>query len=92
MGAKWSRIVAGFTLQAAADELHVSVATLWRWEAGEQAPSIEKIKELAELYGCSTKRLMKPPKPTRREARKSETGSIGKAEETGAVQEETQNE
>jgi transcriptional regulator with XRE-family HTH domain len=92
MGAKWARIVAGFTLQAVSKELHVSVATLWRWEAGQQAPSIEKVKELAELYGCSERRLMKSPKPTRCEARKSEAEFIERAEHAGAAPEETQNE
>jgi transcriptional regulator with XRE-family HTH domain len=72
-GAKRARIEAGFTLQAAAKELTVCAATVWRWEAGAQTPSIDKIKELAELYGCNPRRLMKPPKPTRYETRKAET-------------------
>jgi transcriptional regulator with XRE-family HTH domain len=72
-GAKRARQEAGFTLQKAAKELGVSVTTLWRWEAGRQTPSIEKIRELAELYGVSAGRLIKPPRPTRYEIRKSET-------------------
>jgi transcriptional regulator with XRE-family HTH domain len=72
-GAKRARIEAGFTLQAAAKELKVSATTVWRWEAGTQTPSIDKIKELSELYGCNPRRLMKPPKPTRYETRKAET-------------------
>ena len=74
-GAKRARIDAGFTLQAAAKELKVCAATLWRWEAGTQTPSIDKIKELAELYGCNPRRLIKPPKPTRYETRKAETAA-----------------
>jgi transcriptional regulator with XRE-family HTH domain len=91
-GAKRARIGAGFTLQAAAKELHVSAATVWRWEAGEQTPSFEKIKELADLYGCPPGRLIKSPKPTRYEARKFEAESVEKTDQSGMVQGEIQNE
>ena len=70
LGAKKARIEAGFTLQAASGELGISVASLWRWEAGKQTPSIEKIQELAELYGCPVSRLLKSPKQTRYEVLK----------------------
>jgi transcriptional regulator with XRE-family HTH domain len=83
-GAKRARIEAGFTLQAAAKELKVSAVTVWRWEAGTQTPSIDKIKELAELYGCNPRRLMKPPKPTRYETRKAETESEAEGEKSAA--------
>jgi transcriptional regulator with XRE-family HTH domain len=72
MGAKRVRVEAGFTLKSAAKELGVSVVTLWRWEAGEQTPSVEKIGELAGLYGVPVRRLIRPPKPTRYETLKSE--------------------
>jgi transcriptional regulator with XRE-family HTH domain len=86
-GAKRARIEAGFTLQAAAKELKVCAATVWRWEAGTQTPSIDKIKELAELYGCNPRRLMKPPKPTRYETRKAETESAeGDGKKTAEAQ------
>jgi transcriptional regulator with XRE-family HTH domain len=83
-GAKRARIEAGFTLQATAKELKVCAATVWRWEAGTQTPSIDKIKELAELYGCNPRRLMKPPKPTRYETRKAETESAEEGEKIAA--------
>jgi transcriptional regulator with XRE-family HTH domain len=76
-GAKRVRIAAGFTLKSAAKELGVSVVTLWRWEAGKQTPSIEKIRELAELYGVPVRRLIKPARPTRYEIRKSEAPGNG---------------
>jgi transcriptional regulator with XRE-family HTH domain len=76
-GSKRARIEAGFTLQKAAKELEVSVTTLWRWEAGKQTPSIEKIRELAELYGVPARRLIKPARPTRYELRKSEEPGHG---------------
>jgi transcriptional regulator with XRE-family HTH domain len=73
LGAKRARIEAGFTLKSAADEFGVSVVTLWRWEAGKQTPSIEKIGKLAGLYGVPARRLIKSPKPTQYEIRKSES-------------------
>jgi transcriptional regulator with XRE-family HTH domain len=75
LGAKRARIEAGFTLRTAASELGVSVGSLWRWEAGTQMPSIEKLQELAELDGVPITRLMKAPKPTRRETRAQEKSS-----------------
>jgi transcriptional regulator with XRE-family HTH domain len=72
LGAKRARIEAGYTLRIAAKELGVSLVSLWRWEAGKHIPPIEKIRELAELYGVPVGRIMKAPKPTRYESRKSE--------------------
>jgi transcriptional regulator with XRE-family HTH domain len=86
LGAKRARIAAGFTLKSAAKEIGVSVVTLWRWEAGKQTPSIEKIGELAGLYGVPVRRLIKPPRPTRYEIRRSESPGNGH----GAIQRETQ--
>jgi transcriptional regulator with XRE-family HTH domain len=87
LGAKRTRIGAGFTLKSAAKELEVSVVTLWRWEAGKQTPSIEKIGELAGLYGVPVRRLIKPPRPTRYEIRKSEAPGSG---HPGLIEGETQ--
>jgi transcriptional regulator with XRE-family HTH domain len=89
LGAKRARIGAGFTLKSAAEELGVSVVTLWRWEAGKQTPSIEKIGELAGLYGVTVRRLIKPPRPTRFEMRKSESLGSGN-EHLCAIEGETQ--
>jgi transcriptional regulator with XRE-family HTH domain len=76
LGAKRARIEAGFTLRAAAMELRVSLVSLWRWEAGKHIPPVEKIQELARLYGCSVRRIMKAPKPTRYDMRKSEARAV----------------
>jgi transcriptional regulator with XRE-family HTH domain len=76
-GAKRARVEAGFTLKSAAKELGVSAVTLWRWEAGKQTPSVEKIGELTRLYGVPVGRLIKPPKPTRCETLKSEAQGNG---------------
>jgi transcriptional regulator with XRE-family HTH domain len=89
LGAKRARIEAGFTLKSAADELGVSLVTLWRWEAGKQTPSIEKIGELARLYGVPARRLIKPPRLTRYEIRKSEAQGNGHGH-PGAIQGEAQ--
>ncbi|MDR1482116.1 MAG: helix-turn-helix domain-containing protein [Synergistaceae bacterium] len=89
-GSKRARIEAGFTLKSTAKELGVSVVTLWRWEAGKQTPSIEKIGELARLYGVPIRRLIKPPRPTRYEIRKSETLEDNQSV-SGAIQGEIRN-
>jgi transcriptional regulator with XRE-family HTH domain len=89
LGAKRARIEAGFTLKTAAKELGVSVVTLWRWEAGKQTPSIEKIGDLAELYDVPVRRLIKPPRPTRYEICRSE--SPGNGQHPGVIRGETQN-
>jgi transcriptional regulator with XRE-family HTH domain len=86
-GSKRARIEAGFTLKSAAKELGVSVVTLWRWEAGKQTPSIEKIAELAGLYGVPVRRLINLPRLTRYEMRKSEAPEEG---HPGAIEGETQ--
>jgi transcriptional regulator with XRE-family HTH domain len=90
LGSKRARIEAGFTLKSAAKELGVSVVTLWRWEAGKQTPSIEKIRELAELYGVPARRLIKPARPTRYEIRKSEASENDGHGHAGTIRGETQ--
>jgi transcriptional regulator with XRE-family HTH domain len=51
------------------------MGSLWQWKAGTQMPSIEKLQELVELYGCGITRLMKAPKLTRYEMRAQEKSS-----------------
>jgi transcriptional regulator with XRE-family HTH domain len=91
-GAKRARTEAGFTLRIAAKELRVSLVSLWRWENGKHFPPVGKIQEMAELYGVPAGRIMKEPKPTRYETRKSETGAAGKERQVSAAQGEIQNE
>lgn len=42
------RVAVGKTLQDVADELDVSVQTVWSWEHGRKRPSVDKLGALAD--------------------------------------------
>jgi len=46
----WARESSGFTKDKAAKALKVEVDVLTKWELGEDAPSIPKLRKLADLY------------------------------------------
>lgn len=46
----WARESAGYSQENAAGTLKVTQETLASWEAGEDAPTIPKLRKLAELY------------------------------------------
>jgi len=48
-----SRDKAGITQMALAHQLGVSRQAVTRWESGETAPSIDKLKALAKIYDVS---------------------------------------
>lgn len=45
-----ARVNAGLTLEQACTKLAVSKKTLWNWEHGVTAPSVDKAKLICELY------------------------------------------
>ncbi|OAX53435.1 XRE family transcriptional regulator [Xanthomonas graminis] len=47
---QWARESSGYTLASAAGALKINESVLGGWEAGEDAPSIPKLRQLAELY------------------------------------------
>ena len=47
------RVKAGYTQEAAADELEVTRETMFRWEKEPQLLPITKLAKLADLYNCS---------------------------------------
>lgn len=46
---QWARESAGYTVASAAAALKIDEAVLGGWEAGDDAPSIPKLRQLAEL-------------------------------------------
>ena len=47
------RVKAGYTQEAAADELEVTRETMFRWEKEPQKMAFIKLARMAELYNCS---------------------------------------
>lgn len=47
------RIRKGVTQKAIANELHIDVSTVTKWETGKSNPKIAKLPELAKIFGCS---------------------------------------
>ncbi len=60
---QWARESAGYTVASAAGALKIEEAVLGGWEAGDDAPSIPKLRQLAELYKrpLAVMYLPKPP-------------------------------
>lgn len=48
-----ARLDAGIPVNMAAAELGIHPPNICRYERGEMAPSIKRVYELAQLYGCS---------------------------------------
>lgn len=65
-----AREQAGLSRKELAEMLNVGQNTIWRWEAGQREPSLEKIQAIARALGVTTDALMTsedkktpPPKP-----------------------------
>jgi Zn-dependent peptidase ImmA (M78 family)/transcriptional regulator with XRE-family HTH domain len=61
----WARESAGYTLEQAAKGLAIEPATLALWEAAEDAPTIPKLRKLADLYKRPLAVLYLPEPPTK---------------------------
>lgn len=59
----WARKTARIDLARAAKTANISVATLERWEAGEDYPSVAKLRQLAKLYKRPLAVFYLPEKP-----------------------------
>ena len=55
----------GKTQQWVADQLHISTQSVSAWECGSSMPDIEKIPELAALYGVTTDWLLMGKHPSK---------------------------
>ena len=59
MGIKKHREAAGMSQQALADKLGVARSAVAMWETGQANPRVDKLAEMAELFGCSMDELMR---------------------------------
>ena len=49
----------GYTQSALAKRINVSQQTVSHWESGKRRPSVEMLKKLADLFGCSIDELVR---------------------------------
>lgn len=59
MSFKSARIKAGKKVSDVMAHLGVSDGAVYMWETGMTFPTVEKLKKLAEFYGCTTDELLK---------------------------------
>lgn len=59
MSFKNQRKKAGLTQMEVAKALGISDAAVCQWESGETMPTGKRMKEVAELYGCTVDDLLK---------------------------------
>lgn len=52
------RLAHRFTLQDVADRIGVSRQMIYQYENGDKKPSLERLKQLAEVYHTSTDELL----------------------------------
>ena len=55
---KAAREKAGLTLLEAADKLGCNHTAIVGWEKGKWLPRTAKLKEIAEVYGCTVEELL----------------------------------
>lgn len=59
MGIKKHREAAGMSQQELAEKMKVTQSAVAKWENGETRPRVDKLAEMAELFGCSMDELMR---------------------------------
>lgn len=59
MSFRSARIKAGKKVTDVMEYLHVSDGAVYMWETGMTSPTVEKLKKLAEFYGCTVDELLK---------------------------------
>lgn len=57
-GFRRERIKARKTVKEVMTALNVSDAAVYQWDTGVYKPSADKLKELADFYGCTMEALM----------------------------------
>ena len=61
IGLKKIREKNGKTQKEVAENLHVTVNTVSRWESGVMQPRLSRVVEIARYFGVSIDELMSPP-------------------------------
>ena len=59
MGFKSARVRAGKKVTDVMEHLGVSDGAVYMWETGATFPTVEKLKKLAEFYGCTVDELLR---------------------------------
>ena len=59
MDIKGARLQAGLRVTEVAKAMKVTEAWVYQWEAGDTKPRIEKLVELADLFGVTVDELLK---------------------------------
>lgn len=59
MSFKSTRNKAGKKVAEVAEFLNVSEGAVYQWENGFSAPTVEKLKKLAEFYNCTTDEILR---------------------------------
>ena len=59
MSFRSERIKAGKKVADVMERLDVSDGAVYQWETGTTFPTVEKLKKLAEFYGCTVDDLLK---------------------------------
>lgn len=56
------RLIAGYTAMSLAEEIGVAPSTIGRWEADENSPSAEHVKQLAAVLDVKPRAFSRVPK------------------------------
>lgn len=59
MGFKTARENAGLTARQVANQLGVSIQTVYNWEARSYYPEKDRLLDIAKLYGCTVDALLR---------------------------------
>lgn len=63
MSFKGERIKAGKKVTEVMELLHVSDGAVYQWETGKFFPTVDKLKKLAEFYGCTVDDILREDEP-----------------------------
>lgn len=58
MSFRSARLKSGKKVSDVMEHLGVSDGAVYMWETGATSPTVDKLKKLAEFYGCTTDELL----------------------------------